>query len=222
MDRIWVNLKWQLINRTWQLRFAIVYFAVMDLILAVLPVSFCRYLDQNVAFLVNIVNLTYAFSMIWLLFYGMAYVDDMGNARNRELIHLAEPNPWLRLLTRLLANTALCVLCFGNAFWGSRLMAKFADEHHSYFEVTMHGQPLRGCLMFALVLPLLYHLINLLAHNRKIKFVSVPALIFLLCIITVYTGIFAGFPEPVRVLVTMAGMALVFWKAGALEQRASN
>lgn len=220
MNRILVNLKWQILDRGCRLRIPMAYFIVLDLILLALPVSVCQYLDRNLNFLVHIVNLTYAFSLVFLFFYGLSYVNQEGNdVAGREFVRLAQPNPWIRLLIRLLTNTVFSFLCFANILLGSRLMGKFADENHSYLKLTMNGNIPKGFLMFAIVLPLLYHFILLLAHDRNIRYPSIPAMILLLFLIYApYNSLSHRLPSGVMLVLTIVIMLLVFWKAGDLDQ----
>lgn len=92
--RTLVNLKWQILDVGYRLRIPVAYFVVLDLILLALPVSVCQYLDRNLNFLVHIVNLAYAFSLVFLFFHGLSYVNHEGNDfAGRDFIQLAEPNP---------------------------------------------------------------------------------------------------------------------------------
>lgn len=218
--RMLVNLKWQILDVGYRLRIPVAYFVVLNLILLALPVSVCQYLDRNLIFLVHIVNLTYAFSLVFLFFYGLSYVNHEGNdGAGREFIRPAEPNPWIRLLTRLLTNTFFSLLCFANILLGSRLMGKFADENHSYLKLTMNGNISKGFLMFAIVLPLSYHFILLLAHDRNIRFTSISAMILLLFLIYgPYNSLSHRLPSGVMLVLTIVIMLLVFWKAGDLDQ----
>lgn len=219
MNRLFTNLKGQLLYRGYHLRFAIIYFLVMDLILLLLPVSVCQYLDQKLIFLVMLVNFTYAFSIIVLFFSGIAYVDGQGRVSRQESILCSEANPWLRLLARLLTNLVFSGLCFGNAILGSRLMEKFADENHSYFVLKMNGNLLFGFFGFALVFPLLFHLVNLFIHKENVKSMSLPILVLLFFFIRVYNVAFSRFPDWLTALVMVAIMAGAFWQAGRLEQK---
>ena len=222
MKRLFVNVKWQTINRAYQFRYPIFYFIAINLLLTILPVSVCQYLDRNFMILVNIVNILYVFSILFLFFSGISYVDEAGNEKHWEFIRLAEPNPWLRLLARLLTNAIFFLLCFANAYIGSSLMGKFADETHSYFELTMNGNPLRGFFLFSVIFPLLYHLINLLAHRGKMRSISIPALILLFFLTGIYQNISSRFPGWLVNLALAAVMAAVFWRAGELEKSSQS
>lgn len=98
-------------------------------------------------------------------------------------------------------------------------MGKFADENHSYLKLTMNGNISKEFLMFAIVLPLLYHFILLLAHDRNIRFTSIPAMILLLFLIYgPYNSLCHRLPSEVMFILTIVIMLLVFWKAGDLDQ----
>lgn len=219
MNKILVDIKWQLLHRGYQLRLIILYFLVTDLILAVLPVSVCRYLDRNAMFLVMAVNLTYAFSILILFLWGTEYVDGKGDAARAESFRLAEPNPWRRLFARLFTNAVYSALCFGNALLGSSLMNKFADANHSYFKLEMNGNIPLGYLSFALAIPLLYHLLNLFSRRGDVRSFSLPALIVAYLLADVYWDVSSvHLPEWLVMPVTAVLMIAAFIKAGELEK----
>ena len=165
MSSVFTNIKWHMIYRGYKLRGIMIYFLVADIILAILPVSVCRYLDQNFMFLVMAVNLTYALSVFYFFITGLTYVDGQDNPACQERALLAKHNSWYLLWIRLFTNVVFSLLCFGNAMLGSCLMNKFADANHSYFKLKMNGNIPAGFLFFAIVFPLLYHLVCLIARR---------------------------------------------------------
>lgn len=219
MDRMFVNIKWQILHRGYRLWPVIVYFLVIDLILAILPLSVCRYLDQNVGYLVKLVNLTYALSILYFFLSGIAYVDEQDCPDDGELFRLAEPNPWYRLFARLFTNIVFSLFSFGNALLGSNLMNKFADKHHSYFKLVMYGNIPLGFLYFALLFPLVYRWIRLVVHRNDVKSFSVPALIMAGLITNLFWYISIRYPGWLLGMVLTVIIAMAFWKSGSLENK---
>lgn len=220
MDRMFVNIKWQMLHRGYRLRPVIVYFLVMDLVLAILPVSVCCYLDQNFGYLVMLVNLTYALSILYFFLTGIAYVDEQDSPADGELFRLAEPNPWYRLFARLFTNIVVSLFSFGNALLGSNLMNKFADEHHSYFKLVMRGNIPLGFLYFALLFPLVYRWIRLEIRRNNVKAFFIPTLILAYLIADLFRNIsMLLYPGWLSGVAVTAILTAAFWKSGALENK---
>ena len=219
MSRIFMDIRRQIRYRGYKLRGMVIYFLVVNLVLAILPVSVCRYLDRNFMSLVMIVNLTYALSVLYFFLTGITYVDGQGSPACQEPPLFAELNPRYCLSIRLFTNLVFTMLCFGNAMLGSSLMNKFADENHSYLKFGMKGNIPAGFLLFAIVFPLLYHLVRLISRRGKEKSFSLPALILIFFIMELYGDVSARLPDWQAALMAAVMIVVVFLKAEDLEKK---
>ena len=206
MGKMLADIKWHILHRGYQLRMIMVYFLVLDVVLAILPVQFCQYLDRNFMFLVMVVNLTYALSVFYFFITGLTYVDGQEG----------------RLFARLFTNLIFTLFCFGNAMLGSSLMNKFADANHTYFELEMNGNIPAGFLFFAVAAPLLYHLVGLIARRGSKKYFSIPALILVFFLMDLYKAVLTRLPGSLAPLISAVIIAAVFFKAEKLEKNGNK
>ncbi len=140
MIRVWKAIKWQIQAVFHEIRTAAAFFLVLNAVLLLLPLSACQIIDNMAGFAVVFISVCYAASLLMALFYGMNCMPEKPDARQNELWRLAEPNPWLRIFSRLTAVAVLMAVSFLNGQAGTSLMQKFADANHSYFRMEMNGR----------------------------------------------------------------------------------
>ena len=153
MIRVWKAIKWQIQAVFHEIRTAAAFFLVLNAVLLLLPLSACQIIDNMAGFAVVFISVCYAASLLMALFYGMNCMPEKPDARQNELWRLAEPNPWLRIFSRLTAVAVLMAVSFLNGQAGTILMQKFADANHSYFRMEMNGSIPRAFLQFAVFPP---------------------------------------------------------------------
>lgn len=137
MIRVWKSIKWQLQAVFHEIWTAAAFFIILNGLLLILPLSACRVIDKKAGLLVLLISICYAASLLLGLFYGMNHMLEKPDVRQNELWRLAEPNPWLRIFSRLTAVAAVMAFSFFNGQAGTILMQKFADANHSYFRMQM-------------------------------------------------------------------------------------
>ena len=217
MIRIWKAIKWQIQMVFHELRTAAAFFLILNVLLLLLPLSACQIIDRTAGLVAVFISVSYAASLLWGLFYGMNYMLEKPDARQNELWRLAEPNPWLRIFSRLTAVTAIMAACFLNGQAGTILMQKFADANHSYFRMQMKDDIPGAFLQFAILLPLLYLFLMLFSgrrqNDRGKALTLIAALIIGQIVIDTLKSIplIAGIPAGIVLLV------FLFWQSGKLE-----
>lgn len=218
MIRVWKSIKWQLQVVFYEIRTAAAFFIILNGLLLILPLSACRVIDKKAGLLVLLISICYAASLLLGLFYGMNHMLEKPDARQNELWRLAEPNPWLRIFSRLTAVAAVMAFSLFNGQAGTILMQKFADANHSYFRMQMKDDIPGAFLQFALLLPLLYLFLTLSSSRRQNCHGKALTLIAALFIGQMVSDALKSLPLIAGV---PAGIALLFfllWQSGKLEE----
>ena len=217
MIRVWKSIKWQLQVVFYEIRTAAAFFIILNGLLLILPLSACRVIDKKAGLLVLLISICYAASLLLGLFYGMNHMLEKPDARQNELWRLAEPNPWLRIFSRLTAVAVLMAVSFLNGQAGTILMQKFADANHSYFRMEMNGSIPRAFLQFAVFLPLLYLFLTLFSRRRQNGHGTALTLIAALILGQIVYDMLKSLSLIAAIPAGILLVIFLFWQTGKLE-----
>ncbi len=214
MDRIGNGLLWQLRDAFHRQRSVLGFFLILDITLWILPLSFCRFLDSKAKALVVLISLCYAFSLLMTFFYNIIRIRENPGARQNELWYLAEPNPWIRIFSRLAAGSLVTAIWFINGQIGTVLMKKFAAADHSYFEMELHHNIPGAYLQFALFLPLLYLFLNFISRRDREQRGKAILIIGALIIGEILMDAFRTFSRAGNLIAVFLLCVVLFWLNG--------
>ena len=217
MIRVWKAIKWQIQAVFHEIRTAAAFFLVLNAVLLLLPLSACQIIDNMAGFAVVFISVCYAASLLMALFYGMNCMPEKPDARQNELWRLAEPNPWLRIFSRLTAVAVLMAVSFLNGQAGTILMQKFADANHSYFRMEMNGSIPRAVLQFAVFLPLLYLFLTLISRRRQNGHGTALTLIAALILGQIVYDMLKSLSLIAAIPAGILLVIFLFWQTGKLE-----
>lgn len=148
---------WEIKKQYFNIRYPIIACLGLLLITLVLPQSSCQYLDTHANLLVNIINLTFAFSFIIASFnltfrkltvpYGsMEYKKERASDIN------IPTRLGIRILVNILASalTWLYVICATN------IMRKFAQNDHSYLSINYTDGLFYTYVLYFILVPIVF------------------------------------------------------------------
>lgn len=217
MIRIWKAIKWQIQAVFLKLRTAAAFFLILNVLLLLLPFSICQSIDRTAGLLIIFISVSYAASLLLGLFYGMNYMLEKPDARQNELWRLAEPNPWVRIISRLTAAAAVMAACFLNGQAGTILMRKFADANHSYYNMRLKDDIPGTSLQFAVLLPLLYLFLTLFSGRRRNDRGKALTLIAALIIGQMVSDALKSLPPIAGIPAGIVLFVFLLWQSGKLE-----
>lgn len=215
MNRLFISIKWQLRAAFFLIRPFLALFLILNAFLWLLPPSACRSLDKNAPLLVMIINLSYVTSLLWGAIYTIWHITEKPGVRQNELWRLAEPNPWIRIFSRLAAGASIFALWLLNGWAGMELMKKFADEHHSYFRIEVHNDPASVILQITVLCPLLY----LFLRQKRKEAGSTFLIILTLILAKLLSDACRLLPSAVVPAAAAAFLIVLFWRCGKQERQ---
>ena len=216
MNRIWYAFLWQLRAIFYEQRTALGFFVVLNTALWLLPYSLCQMIDKKAGILVIIISICYGFSLLMAFLYNMNRIRENPGIRQNELWYLAEPNPWIRIFSRLAAGCLATAVWFLNGHAGTVLMRKFAGDSHSYFRMELNHNIPGAYLQFAVFLPLLYLFLCLISGRKQERKGRVLMIFSALIIGEIFLEIFQRLSRVEGIAAILFLSVILFWVDGKM------
>lgn len=148
----WEARKW-----FYQLRIIVIPFLILLLAVCLLPYEICQFLDQNLRFLVSLVNLflciclAMGFCVLPLWWMVWPYGERFYNMERSSDVHTG-----MRLLVRIVINLIAGAVVFETGTLAAAAMEKFADAHHSWLQMSFWCEQPYMILIWGILNPLAY------------------------------------------------------------------
>lgn len=148
---------WEVRKWFYQLRVIVIPFLIVLLAICLLPYEACQFLDRNLRFLVSLVNfflsvcIVLGFCVLPLWWISYPYGEKFYNMERASDVHTG-----MRLLVRIVINLIAGVILYGTGTLAAAAMEKFADAHHSWFQIDAWCEYPYMILIWGLLSPLAY------------------------------------------------------------------
>lgn len=217
MKKFRSSLYWEGRVKYEKLRFLALALVCANLILWIIPESWCRYVDKVFMPAVILLSLFYGAATMVMLFYPSLSMVSGYRAPYRDMERLTGMRAWQRQAAKLAVNLVVTGILFVLLKIGEYLMGKFADTTHSYFKMQM-DQPFPELILAVSVLfPVLYLWAYLMLYKRNRT--RHDLLSWLIAAALFNLPHFANMGEIWKILIRTAICVPFFIAAGRLEER---
>lgn len=166
MKKFRSSLYWEGRVKYEKLRYLVLALVCVDLLLRIMPESWCRYVDNVFMPAVVLLSLFYSASTMVMLFYPSLSMVNGYRAPNRDMELLSGVPAWQRQTAKLAVNLLTTGILFVLLKIGEDLMGKFADSTHSYFKMQMDLPLPELILTVSVLFPILYLWAYLILYKR--------------------------------------------------------
>lgn len=210
-------LYWEGRTKYERLRFLFLALICANLLLWIMPESWCRYADDTFFPAVMLLSLFYSLSALVMMFYPtLSLVSGYGEFY-RDMERLTGVPVWQRHAAKLAVNLAVTGVLFILVKMGENVMTKFAGETHSYFRMQLDLPAPEMILAVSVLFPVLYIWAYLVLYQRNGNRHGVLAWIIAALLFNMFH--FAGIDMVWRIVMRTLICVPFFISAGRMEKR---
>lgn len=169
MAKRWINSSlWEIRKQYHTLRFLALGYLILDLLLWVLPKTWCGVIAEKAFPLLILVSYLYVAGVTLIILYPSVSMTYQNSSAQEEMERMAGMGGTKKILTRIPANLFIVSVFYLNSLAGEFLMGKFADETHSYFSLDIYGfNVYQVILVMGVLFPIYYYGFFLLYQRRQ-------------------------------------------------------